>query len=244
MNKEKVQYSLTVVSPALNEEENVSAALEGMVAALNDAGIDWEIILVDDGSIDKTGALAEDCALREPRIKVIHHERPMGIGYSFRDGACAAAKDAVTYLPGDGENDPAEVIKYVGLLAHVDVVVPFVINKEVRSRTRQFLSKLYLAITNTSFGTNFNYTNGNVIYKRSILGALAVRSNSFFFQTEYLLRSTAAGFTFAEVPIRIRARLQGRSKALSFKSFRTLVVEFTRLFLELRIVVPLKSLFS
>lgn len=217
MGQTQDQISLTVVSPALNEEKNIKDAAMGMVSALNTAGIDWEIIIVDDGSTDATGSITEELARKEPRIKVLHHQRPMGVGCSFRDGALTATKTAVTYLPGDGENDPGELIKYIHLLKHVDIIVPFVINREVRSKTRRFLSSLYLRIINLSFGTTFNYTNGNVIYKKGIFDKVQLQSNSFFFQTEYLLKATRAGFTFAEVPIRIRGRQKGESKALTLK---------------------------
>jgi hypothetical protein len=132
-------------------------------------------------------------------------------------------------LPGDGENEPGEVIKYISLLEHVDIIVPFVINKDARSRTRQFISGIFLKVINLSFGTNFNYTNGNVIYKRHIFNSVKQESQGFFFQTECLIKATWLGFTFAEVPIRIRGRLKGRSKAISFKSLRVLLWEYLRL---------------
>ncbi len=217
--------------PALNEEKNLREAVQATALAFLKINIDWEIIVVDDGSADNTGTIAEELARQEKRIKVLHHQRPLGIGRSFRDGAIAATKEAVTYLPGDNENNPYEVIKYIDLLKHVDIVVPFVINKQVRPKLRQFLSALYIRIINFSFGTSFNYTNGNIIYKKTALNAVKVCANSFFFQTEYLLRTTQAGFTFAEVPIRILGRQKGKSKALSLKSLFILSKEFFSLLL-------------
>ncbi len=223
--------SLSIIVPALNEGENLPSAVDSMLADCKKAGIDWELILVDDGSTDTTGAIADELARKyAPRIKVIHHPRPMGIGSSIRDGVAAATRDALTWLPGDGENDPYEIFKYLPLIAHVDCVVPFVVNKDVRSRSRQRLSKTFVNLINMTFGTSFNYTNGNVIYRKNVFDVVKQESTGFFFQTECLVKAARAGFIYAEVPIRIRARLGGESKALTLKSLRAVVTEYLRLF--------------
>ena len=108
-----------------------------VVSALGDSGIDWEIVLVNDGSIDKTGKIAAELASKEPRIRVTHHERPRGIGYCFREGIESSSKDAITWLPGDGENDPYELLKYLPILEHVEIVIPFVLNVGIRSWGRR-----------------------------------------------------------------------------------------------------------
>ena len=97
--------SLTVMVPALNEERNLEAAVLVIIKALDDSGIDWEIVLVNDGSTDKTGDIANELASQEPRIKVIHHQRARGVGYCFREGIKFSTKDAITWVPGDGENE-------------------------------------------------------------------------------------------------------------------------------------------
>ena len=88
----------------------------------------------------------------------------------------------VTMLPGDNENDPWEILRYRRLLEHVDIVIPFVFNKEVRSVFRNALSFIYRFIINTTFLVNFNYTNGTVLYRKSILKELYYRSTGFSFK--------------------------------------------------------------
>lgn len=225
-----MRHSLTIVVPALNEEENIIHAVDSMRADLRRADIDWELIIVDDGSADRTPEICDELSrAHAPHIRVIHHRRPLGIGAGIRDGVRAATKNAVTWLPGDGENDPYEIIKYTPLLEHVDFIVPFVINKDARSRRRQFLSRIYRAIVNATFGTSFNYTNGNVIYKRTVFDVVRQESSGFFFQTECLVKAARAGFIFAEVPIRIRTRLKGRSKAITWRSLKAVVRDYVRL---------------
>jgi D-sedoheptulose 7-phosphate isomerase len=230
------QISVTVVVPALNEEKNLEDAVTSIIATLENRGMDWEIILVNDGSTDSTGEIAIELASKNPRIKVLHHERPMGIGYNFREGVAISSKDAVSLLPGDGEACPYQILKWLPLLEHVDIVNPFIVNKDMRSWDWRMLAALYLLITNLSFGTTFRCITGNVIYRRGVFGVVNPEANGFFHQTECLVKAVRAGFTFAEVPVRLRGRLRGESKALSFRSFRAVVLDFLRLFIAIHIL--------
>lgn len=225
--------SLSVIVPALNEEVSLRPTISGLIDVLNKAKIDWEIILVNDGSSDRTASVAEQLMKSSPEIKLINHERPMGIGACFRDGIKKSTKEAITWFPGDGENNPDELIKYLPLIEKVDIVIPFVINRDVRPWIRRFVSKLYLTIVNLSFGTMFNYTTGNVIYRRDVFDVVKYKANGFIYQTECLVRSVRAGFTFAEVPVLLGRRSHGRSKILTFRSVMTQFFVFTRLFINI-----------
>jgi len=218
------------VVPALNEQESLEDTATAIITALEDGSIDWEMVLVNDGSTDRTGDIAAVFANKKPRVKALHHKQPMGIGYCFQEGIEVSSKDAIMWLPGDGENNASEIIKYLPLLEHVDIVNPFVINVGVRSLFRRFLSRLYLWAINLSFGTRFNYTNGNVIYRRHVFETVKRKAKGAFFQAECLIRATRAGFIFAEVPVRLERRLSGHSKVVSPKSIAGVLREFILLF--------------
>ena len=162
-------FNITVIMPALNEERNITLAVENTLKALDDYGISGEIIVVNDGSKDKTRQLTEESALKDTRVKLINHSVPQGIGASYRDGVDASKGEIVTWIPGDNENDPWEILRYYKLLEHVDIIIPFIFNKEARSLFRNALSFTYRFIINTTFGVNFNYTNGTVLFRKSIL---------------------------------------------------------------------------
>lgn len=212
------KISASVIMPALNEEKSILASIDNTLAALDDLGIVGEIIVVNDGSRDGTRRLAEERKMHDDRIRIVNHERPKGIGASFWDGVDKAEADIVTMIPGDNENDPWETLRYVGLLKHVDIVIPFAYNKHVRSLLRNVLSFLYLLIINSTFMTNFKYTNSTIIYRKSVLKQLQSRSYSFFFQTDILIRAVKKGYLFAEVPYRLGSRKAGKSKLLSLTS--------------------------
>lgn len=230
----KAQYnSITFVVPALNEEKTVRNTVNEIISVLEKNSIEGEIILVNDGSNDDTGRIADEIADSNHCVKVVHHKQPMGIGCCFREGVEKASKKAVTWLPGDGENDPYEIVKYISLLEHVDIVNPFVINPTERPFLRRFLSQIYLLIVNLLFGTSFHYTNGNVLYRREVFDQVKNISNGFFYQTECLVKAVRAGFIFAEVPVVLKKRKEGRSKALSPKSIYNVFKEFIRVFADI-----------
>jgi len=215
MNKD-----LSIIMPALDEESNISDAISNTLSAFEEFGINGEIVVIDDGSTDNMHALLSGMAAGwAEKVRVIRHDIPKGIGASFWDGVDAANGEAVCMIPGDNENDPWEIMRYFGLMKHVDIVIPFIFNKQVRSLFRNALSFFYRFIINTTFRVNLNYTNGTVLYRRSILGALTHKSTGFFFQTEILIKAVRRGYLFAEVPYRLGMRMSGVSKAVTFPSF-------------------------
>ena len=221
--------SLSIVIPALNEEENVYAAIINTLNSFDDLGLDAEIIVVNDGSTDKTPEIVKDLCKKDQRVKLISHTTPEGIGASFWDGVDHSTKDTISMQPGDNENDPNEIIRYLNLLNHVDMVVPFVFNPQVRSLWRCSLSYIYRFIVNTTFLVNFHYTNGTVIYRKSILQEIKHRNRGFFFQTDILIRSVKRGYLFAEVPYRLGMRGSGASKAISYPSLINVIKGYFRL---------------
>lgn len=219
----------TVIMPALNEEKNILLAIQIVMNVFEDYKIDGEVIVIDDGSTDKTTELVRGIMLTNNRIRLLRHTSPMGIGASFWDGVDRANGDAIVLLPGDNENDPWEILRYHFLLEHVDMVIPFVFNKEARSLFRNALSLIYRFIINTTFLVNFNYTNGTVLYRKSVLKELDFRTKGFFFQTDILIRTAKKGYLFAEVPYRLGLRKDGVSKAVTFPSLLQVIKGYIRL---------------
>ena len=220
---------LSIIMPALNEDANIRDAVQESLSALNQENIAGEIIVINDGSTDSTRPLVETIMKKEGRVRIINHDQPMGIGASFWEGADHAEGDVVIMLPGDNENEPMEILRYAKLMDHVDIVIPFVYNKQSRSLFRNGLSFVYRFIINTTFRTHLNYTNGTVLYRKSLLEELDYRSNGFFFQTDILMRTIKKGYLFAEVPYRLGLRESGESKAVSFPSFLQVAKGYIRL---------------
>lgn len=221
--------SISVIMPALNEEKNIEAAVRGSLQAFREYAVEGEVIVINDGSTDSTAAIVGNIMKTEPLVKMITHVRPCGIGACFWDGVDCAVKDIVVMLPGDNENDSGQILRYAGLLNEVDVVIPFVFNKDVRSFARNAASGLFTFIINATFFTSFNYTNGTVMYRRAVLGQLADRGKGFFYQTDIIIRLARMGYLYAQVPYRLDRRSQGKSKALRFSNFLKMGKDYLKL---------------
>jgi glycosyltransferase involved in cell wall biosynthesis len=235
------QYAITAVMPSLNEEKNLVSAVGNVISSYERLGIRGEIVIVNDGSTDGTGKLAEELKSKHPGIQVLHHKTPQGIGGSFWDGVKAAQGETVVMIPGDGENDATEILRYLPLMNEVDMVIPYVFNREVRSRLRRLVSNLYRGIINITFGMTLNYMNGTVMYRKSILDGVELKAGGFFYQTELLIKCIRQGYLFAEVPYALLQRAAGRSKATSLRSLKNVIKAFASLFLEVYFSSPVKG---
>jgi glycosyltransferase involved in cell wall biosynthesis len=219
---------ISVIMPALNEEDNIAKAVKNALDAFQKVQCSGEIVVVNDGSTDRTGQIVEDLIERHSEVRTIRHEETRGIGASFWTGVSAGRGEFVVLLPGDGETDAFEILRYLPLLNHVDIVIPFFYNKKIRTWKRRMISKIYKGIINLSFGLLINYMNGTVIYRKSILQNIDLKSTGFFYQTELLIKAIRQEYLYAEVPCALKQRLSGESKALSLRSlFKVIGSYFT-----------------
>jgi len=224
---------LTVIMPALNEEKNITLAIDNVLVALKEYDIQGEIIVVNDGSTDSTPLLVKKSMAENPEIiKMVSHAKPEGMGASFWDGVDNAQGDFVVMIPGDNENDPREILRYFNLSENVDIIVPFIFNKEIRPFFRRILSSFFCFVINITFWTKFNYTNGTIIYRRALLKELNYHSRGFFFQTDILIRLAKMGYLFAEVPSGLNSRKEGVSKIFTFSSLAKIVKDYSRLVID------------
>ncbi len=227
--------SLSVIMPALNEEDNIEDSIESTLKAIDKYNINGEIIIVNDGSTDKTSEIVNKIVQKNKRLKIINHKKPMGIGYSFFEGVKNSIKDIVVMIPGDNENIPEGTLVFFNLLEEVDIVIPFIHNVEVRYKGRRIISSIYRFIINMSFGTNLNYTNGTVFYRRCILDDIKLHSFGFFYQTELLIKLIRKGYLFSEVPNFLSLRNNGQSKATALFSLIRLTKNYLKLFFEIHL---------
>lgn len=238
--------SLSVVMPALNEEGNIASAIEDTLQALDSLGITGELIIVDDGSTDATKSIIECYMATDSRVSVVTHKRSLGVGRSFWDGSAVARYEAVVYYPGDNEMIASEMMTYLHLINQTDMVVPYTVNQSVRSTTRQVLSRLYSSFITKLLRIRATYTNGLIIYRRSVLNEVTLQSNGFMFQTEILAKLIRNGYLYSEVPFFIKPRLTGKSKADSFASITGMIKLVTHLTILMREVysTPAKKIIA
>lgn len=208
-----------VVLPTYNEAGTISEVIERVLASTPEV----EVLVVDDGSPDGTGQIADAFASREPRVRVLHRSHKQGLGPAYLAGfarALAADVDAVIEMDSDLSHDPVDVARLCEGVRSADLVIGsrYVPGGGTRnwSRARESISRagnLY-ARTLLRFGIR-DATSGFRAYRREVLEALPlddIRTEGYGFQVEMAWRAWLAGFVVTEIPIVFSERREGASK--------------------------------
>lgn len=225
---------VTFVVPAYNEAPNLEATVAGVRGAAESRGASFEVLVVDDGSTDSTGAIADRLAAADPRVRVLHNSGNRGLGFSYSRGLAEGQGRHVMMVPGDNEVLPETVADLLGYLGRADIVVPFIANQEIRPLGRRVLSRLFTAGLNALFGLRLRYYNGVVIHRTDLVRSVPIRTQGFSYQAEALVRLIRSGHTFLQAPMVIRARPGGRSKALRPRNVWRVLRSVGALFAEVR----------
>lgn len=227
--------SMTVVIPALNEEGNLEQAVGDVLLAIDDRFDSYELILINDGSTDRTGEIADKLASKNPAIRVVHHRTNKGLGYSVLFGYREAAKEFVMWYPGDNamlQNSLIEMMKHVG---EADIVIPYVGDTTFRSRRRRFISDGYVRLLNFMFGLKIRYFNGVNVYRTCLVKNIRSTTAGFAFFAETLIRLLSQGCTYIEIPTYHRVRTAGSTKAFRFLNIFEVLKVLAWLFYDIRI---------
>ncbi|MBI4372554.1 MAG: glycosyltransferase family 2 protein [Candidatus Omnitrophica bacterium] len=210
--------SMSVVITALNEEGDLTSSVEAMLAILDDRFSSFEIIIINDGSTDRTPQIADRFSSENPHIRVVHHQKNMGLGYSIREGYDLATKDYVIWRSGDQGMRQESFDSMFNMIGQQDLIIPYINNPEFRPLSRRFVSRLYILILNAIFGLKLKCYNGSVIYPTRLSQAIRTSTLGFFFFSEMLISAVKGGATYVEVPTLHGQRIHGKSKAFSFKN--------------------------
>lgn len=196
--------SISLIVAAYNEAPHLEEAVRKYRKAVLAKGLDYEIIVFDDGSRDTTGEIADRLAAQDPHLRVVHNPSNQGLGFNFREGVRLADKEYCMLLGGEGDVYGSSVQYIVAQAGKADIVVPYVGNPEVRPGIRRLISRLYTALFNISFRMSLRYYNGCALFRRTDLDRVPMTTDSFACQAEVLVRLVRAGKTVLELPYIIR----------------------------------------
>lgn len=192
--------SVTFVMPALNEEANLAHAVSELIPATGGLD-DYEIVIVNDGSTDRTGEIAEGLARENPRVRVVHNPRNMGFGGAYKVGVTHARMPYVIMVPGDSNHPPDGVTPILDLIGQADIVVPYVSNPQVRGLKRMIISAAYTKLLNFLFRLNLPYYNGLVLHRTELLRTITIETNGYSYQSEALIKLLRRGATTVTVAV-------------------------------------------
>lgn len=228
--------SLTIFVPALNEEGHLEASIGVVTRAAREARLEYEVIIVDDGSTDRTPEIADRLAVADPAAKVIHHPARLGLGIAYGSAVEQASKARFVFIPGDNSWPLESVSGLFSRLGEADVVTSYPINaNEQRVGVRRFISAGYTTVLNLLHGQRLRYYNGLTIYPIAFLRANPVRASGFGFAAELLLVAIYDGMTVVEVGLAIQERTGGASKAVTLRNIGSVLLSLWRGFWRLRL---------
>jgi glycosyltransferase involved in cell wall biosynthesis len=230
--------SLSIVLPAYNEEENIASAVERISTVARRLGMDYEIVLVNDGSTDRTGEIGRELTGRIPNLRLVEHHPNRGYGGSLKAGFEAATRELIAFAPTDNQFDFAEIERLLAEIDDADIVCGY-----RASRKDPFMRKFNALGWNTLVRLLFGRLSRDIdcgfkLFRRSVLKRVNIVSNGAMIDTEFLAGAKARGFRIAEVPVthlpRVAGEATGANVKVILKAFRDLVRFRLRLTRELR----------
>ena len=229
---------LSFFFPALNEERNVAAVVEEAVTVLPRFADDLEVTVVDDGSTDATGTIADELARKDPRVHVIHHPSRRGYGGAVRSGLLAATREWIFFTDGDRQFKLEDLERLIAKSDGVDAVVGYREKRADPSR-RLFVAWVYNRLIRVLFGGGWRDVDcAFKLFRRDVFVRVPldrVRSQGAFFSPELLITLRRAGIRVRQVPVRHFPRVahepKGASPRVILRAIRDLVRLRARLWL-------------
>jgi len=233
--------SLSIIIPALNEEANIAEAVTEVIKVLGVEYEDYELLLFNDGSTDRTGEIMNGLAEKNSRIRVTHNKISQNLGGVYKQGIAIAKYEYTFMVPGDNENPGTALAPVLAALGKADIIIPYTTNSHVRPLSRRIASRCYTILINRLFGHKLKYYNGTAVSRTSDLRSITINTNSFAYQSEVLLKLLKKGKTFIEVGIAIKPPAVSTSKALHLGNLISVGKAVIQLVLEIHIKRQIKT---
>jgi len=212
---------LSVFFPCYNEEKNIKLTVDKAVKVLEKTAKKWEIIIVDDGSKDKTGEVALKIQKKYPNIKIVTHRPNRGYGAAFKSGLYNAKYQWIAFTDSDGQFDFSEIKNFISIQekSKADIVIGYYIDRKV-SKAVIISSKIWELIVFILFGLKvkdidcgFKFINKKVVETIPKLEA----ERGAFISSEFLIKAKKAGFKIVEIGVHHYPRTEGQATGRQFK---------------------------
>jgi glycosyltransferase involved in cell wall biosynthesis len=203
---------ITVLFPAYNEEENIRSAISKALEALRPRFERFEILIIDDGSRDRTGQIADELAREHREIRVIHNERNLGLGPTLYKGYRSASCELVIQNAMDYPLDLKDLDKMLPLLDEADVVIAVRKTHAGYTPYRKLTSRVNRAMLRFLFKPRLRDYNYTQLFKKKVLDSVEPTTrNTVFLAPEVIIRAYAMGFRIKEVDIDYHPRIAGEA---------------------------------
>jgi glycosyltransferase involved in cell wall biosynthesis len=227
MTEKKPDISLFF--PVYNDEKTVRIVANRALELLEEVADNYEIIIVNDGSPDSSGDIADALAAEHEKISAVHHPKNRGYGAAMKTGIASSRFDIICMIDGDNEYDVFDLKKMLAVKDYYMLIIAFRYRK-LYSTKRIFISFVYNSVLRLLFKSPFrDISTGIRLIHRAVLDDVVLTSNSPFIGAELSLKSMLRGFPVGEVGIQTFPRDFGTGSATSFPNIMGTIRDIWRI---------------
>lgn len=223
---------LSIIVPAFNESGNIKNAVKKIHSIVPKYSKEYEIIIINDGSVDNTGKIINAIAKKDKKVRAIHNEKNMGMGYSYSRGLNEAKYEYLIIIFGDDDHPPASISNILSNIGKADIIIPYYTNLHTsKTWLRHVISITYTHIVNYFTGLKIGYYNGITLHTSALIKQAPIKSSGFGFQAETIVYLVKNGASYLEVDVLNADRQTGGSSAFKIKNILSVANSFLRMFL-------------
>jgi glycosyltransferase involved in cell wall biosynthesis len=223
-----VVSSLSVFFPVYNDEATVRQVTEKALRVCAEIADDYEVIIVDDGSPDASGRIADELAREHTHVRAVHHARNEGYGAAVRTGLAESRHEWICFTDGDNEYDLRDLRKLWRLREHYDLIITF---RYVRrySGLRIVISRVYNMVLRRLFFTRYrDVSTGLRLARRSLINELTLEATSPFIGAEIAIKTMLKGYRVGEMGIQTFPREFGRGSSTTPENIYRTILDMVR----------------
>jgi glycosyltransferase involved in cell wall biosynthesis len=225
--KDKLTSGISLVFPAYNEEANIARSVSQALDILPLVCLEHEIIVVNDGSRDRTGEITDGMARRHPSVRPIHHPMNRGYGAAVKSGIHASRKELIFLCDSDLQFDLAEMPRMVEWIRDYDLVIGYRakradrLQRNINAQCWRLLMRLLFGLKVRDIDCAFK------LFRRRIFDRVRLTSNGAMVSSEMLVQAQRCGFRIKELPVshypRTGGQQTGADPKVILKAFRDLI---------------------
>ncbi len=227
-------FSLTIFYPCYNEEANVERVTRAAVATAREIAEDWEVLIVNDGSKDRTEEIANRLAVEIPGVRAVHNHPNLGYGGALTRGFREATKNWIFYTDGDGQFDFKEISKLLPLLETHDIVSCYRLDRQ-DSRMRKLNAWAWSMLVNLLFHMGLKDIDcAFKIYPRTFVERIELKSRGALIDTEMLAKARNLGYSIAQLGVHHYPRTAGQQTGANLKVILRAFKELFKLYRQIK----------
>lgn len=214
----KFDEPLSVIIPAYREEENLPTTIKDTVTNARKISNNFEVVIVNDGSPDKTGEVAESLAKKYKEVRVFHHKVNQGLAATWRTAIKHAKKDVILYIEGDNQQPFKDQYELLKKIKGADLVLGYRSYRFDYTPTRKVFSYGFLFLIWLLFGLTYKDVGWSQVYRKKIFEKFEMKCVTPFWDTEVVIKALRNGFKVDEAKSYYRAREKGGTSLGNYKT--------------------------